>query len=204
MGHKRLVLTHLAESSTIKSEKADLVKKVLEVAGKAIALAEMEFSSDKGLRALLNMHLADGLISYSEHSSGENKDDVLLNALELVTKSIDHLGGSVAHKAWGLNKKAQIHHLFGETKEAFEALEKAERSIFHGFDEETKSEKDGLMKIKIWLTGIWLTHAKIAIDQNKSELAKIYANAVIGIPDDDKTLTLRKNQAERILSETNN
>src|SRR3989344_2809167 len=173
LGHKRLVLSHIAEAKNSKKEKESVIKEMLEVAGKAIEIAEKEFSGDKGMRALLNMHLADALISYSEHSKTLSKNDILHNALELVTKSINDLGGSKAHKAWGLNKKAQIHHLLNETH--------------------------GVMKIKIWLTGLWLTYAKIAKDTGKKEIANLYANAVKNLPDPEKTLVLRKKQAERMM-----
>ncbi|OGC46703.1 hypothetical protein A2713_01475 [candidate division WWE3 bacterium RIFCSPHIGHO2_01_FULL_35_17] len=199
LGHKRLVLSHIAEAKNSKKEKESVIKEMLEVAGKAIEIAEKEFSGDKGLRALLNMHLADALISYSEHSKTQSKNDILHNALELVTKSINDLGGSKAHKAWALNKKAQIHHLLGETKDAIEALTKAEHAIFDGYDEETKTQKDGIAKIKTWLTGIWLTYAKIAKDTGKKEIANLYANAVKNLPDHEKTLVLRKKQAERMM-----
>ena len=146
------------------------------------------------------MHLADALISYSEHSKTQSKNDILHNALELVTKSINDLGGSKTHKAWGLNKKAQIHHLLNETHEAIEALTKAEHALFDGYEEEIKSEKDGVMKIKIWLTGLWLTYAKIAKDTGKKEIANLYANAVKNLPDPEKTLVLRKKQAGRMMN----
>ncbi|PIR42283.1 hypothetical protein CO058_01765 [candidate division WWE3 bacterium CG_4_9_14_0_2_um_filter_35_11] len=201
LGHKRLVLNHIAEAKASKHEKESVVKEMLEVAGKAIEIAEKEFSGDKEMRALLNMHLADALTSYSEHSKTQSKEDILQNALELVTKSIRDLGGSKAHKAWGLNKKAQIHHLLGETKDAIETLKKAEQAIFDGYDEEIKTQKDGIAKIKTWLTGIWLTYSQIAKDNGKKELANLYANAVKNQPDPEKTLVLRKKQAGRILHE---
>lgn len=201
LGHKRLVLNHIAEAKISKVEKEPVVKEMLEVAGKAIDIAEKEFSGDKALRALLNMHLADALISYSEHSKAETKDDILHNALEIVTKSVDDLGGSKAHKAWGLNKQAQIHHLLDQTREALEALKKAEHAIFDGYDDEIKSGQDGIAKIKTWLTGIWLTYAKIAKDTGKKEIAELYGEAVKNLPDPEKTLVLRKKQAERLLQE---
>ena len=201
LGHKRLVLNHIAEAKSSMDEKESVVKEMLEVAGKAIAIAEKEFSGDKAMRALLNMHLADALISYSEHSKTQNKNDILQNALELVTKSVDDLGGSKAHKAWGLNKKAQIHHLLDQTREALDSLKIAEQAIFDGYDEEIKSGQDGIAKIKTWLSGTWLTYAKIAKDKNKQEIANLYANAVKSLPDAEKTLVLRKKQAEKIIDE---
>ncbi len=201
LGHKRLVLNHIAEAKISKVEKEPIVKEMLEVAGNAIAIAEKEFSSDKAMRALLNMHLADALISYSEHSKTQNKNDILQNALEIVTKSINDLGGSQAYKSWGLNKQAQIHHLLNETHNAIDTLKKAEQAIYEGYEEEMKNQKDGSMKIKTWLTGLWLTYAKIAKDTGKKEIAELYANAVKNLPDPEKTLVLRKKQAERLLQE---
>lgn len=191
LGHKRLALNHIGGLNALKD--------ALEVAGNAIALAEKEFSGDKNLRALLNMHLADALISYSEFSNDQNKLDVLRNAFDLVDKSVDNLGGSKAHKSWGLNKKAQIQYLLGDVKGAQLVLKEAEHSIYDGYKDEIK-EPDGEMKIKTWLTGIWLTYANIYKKEGRDILFKLYANAVKNMPDPENTLVLRKKQAEEILT----
>lgn len=193
LGHKRLVLNHIADTKNSKNEKESVIKEMLEVAGKAIDIAEKNFPSDKAMRALLNMHLADALISYSEHSKTQNKDEILQNAFELVDKSIADLGGSKAHKAWGLNKKAQAQYLLKDVKGAFASLKDAEYALYEGDDEE--------MKIKTWLTGLWLTYAYICKKEGRTILANLYANAIIGMPDPEKTLVLRKKQAEKMLSE---
>lgn len=193
LGHKRLVLSHIGG--------VEAIKEAMEVAGNAIALAEKEFAGDKGLRALLNIHLADALISYSEHSKTQNKEEILKNAFELVNKSISDLGGSKAHKAWALNKKAQVQYLLKDLKGAFASLKEAEYFIYEGYDEEIK-EFGGEMKIKTWLTGLWLTYAHICKKEGRTLLSNLYANAVKSMPDPEKTLVLRKSQAEKILKNT--
>jgi len=198
LGHIRIVYSHLAEGSKTKSEKEKFVKSALDYANKTIDLIKAELPKDIGLLAISKVHLSDALIAYSDFANNGRIE--IHKALNLIVEGLENFPGSIAHRAWALNRKAQVMHLLGNSDDALKFLKDGEIAIFEGYDEEIKN-KDGAMKIKVWLTGLWLTATKIYKESNKKILAQFYVEAVINFDDPEGTLTLRKQQAERLLEE---
>lgn len=192
MGHLAVTYLHMVEFEADDTKRRELIDKALEVTGQGIALAEDKLPDDVGPCAILHSHLASGLLAYDEFAVDHRQvREQAFNAAEF---AYDNLPGSDAHKSWILNKMAWLTYLLGDKTGAMDYLSKAETAIIS----ETVEEE---MKLKVWLTGIWLTHAKFAMNEKALIIARAYAAAVDSMDDSKHYLVNRKSEAQKLLSQ---
>jgi hypothetical protein len=165
-----------------------------------IDIISKNLPDQKGRLAIARCHHA-----YIALASGDKAliDDAILS-LSVAKKTFP---GSRAHKAWLLNKLAQLHLAKGNDAGARLAILEGENAITFGSEEELKT-KDGLRNIMVWRTGLELTKAQMHLqmyNDNPSntallELAEFSVNAVLTHQDAGKYLTTRKEQARLLYS----
>ena len=200
IGHIRIVYMNWALNTEDPDTRKKYVQKAEELAEEAVKLAEKHLSDNKGAIAIAQAHLADVYIELLRYGYAKNPEELKVQCLGLINESLKNLTGSESHKAWLYNKLAQIQYLSGKVEAAFQAITDGEVALAKG-ERDEKKERDGVMKLKIWQSGLWLTQAYIYSKENAPELALMYAQAVLSLEDPDGTLSTRKAQAKRLISE---
>lgn len=200
-GHLRICYSRLAQ------QQSDIKAKVefYEMAKQQLVLAQNLINDypkelDEGMRAIMNVHFATIILETVSELKLENPKAQLEEALENINKGIEALPGSRAHKAWPKRVKGEILFNLGLREEAISTLLDAEKDLYLGYKEETK-DKNNEFKIGVWLAGIHLTIAKMALDMGRKIIAKHYATSVKLIDDPKGLLEERKKEARLILKE---
>jgi len=199
LGHLKISYKLLSERAKSENKKLSYLRKAAEVTKSALDLSESSNEINEGTKAIQKVHFAQILIDTARASSASEKVLILKQALRVINEALNALPGSVAHKAWALNAKAQIQFFAGNIKEAVTTLNYAETCLFDGYEDEMKHGDQAELKLNVWLSGIHLTRAVIYKETGKYILAKHYANSVLAIKDPTKQLANRKNQAKEML-----
>lgn len=200
LGHLRIAYTNWAGASDNLETKKEKLEQASQVQTRIIEFASQHFPGDKNRQALVSAHYVDLLIDQATLSQemGKATEPYISQGTWALDFAFENLGGSEAHKAWLWRKKAQLAILSGDLEAALESINKGEKAISDGYEQESKNP-DGLMKIRVWKSGLWITLSEIYIIQGKLELAKINLAAIIAIKDPSGTLNTRKDQARRML-----
>lgn len=203
-GHLRIAYVNWAGATENPAEKLERIQKAEEVQQGALEVLENHFPGDNARKAIVYAHLSDTIIEQLKMGSIDGNDNKVALAFSYVQYAIENLGGSEAHKAWVFTKLAQLHYLTNEdVLKALSALQEGEMAIYNGYEEELKNA-DGLMKIRVWQSGLWITYATICQNEKRPELARLYAEAILSLQDETGLLSTRKEQAKKILSDLNN
>lgn len=195
LGNKKIAVQKLAEFSSSKQERKKLLQEASSISKKS--LEESAKIHDKGLVAISSIHYASSLLAVSMSKKTRNEGE-LKEALKVLNPVLKDFPGSKAHKAWPLKLKAEILIELEKPMEAFLILNKAEVYILNGNKAELK-ESRGDLKLKVWLTGIWLAKARVCKKLKYNLLAKYYAESVLGLKDKNNTLGIRKKEAKDLL-----
>ena len=199
LGHKKITLTLMADSSTDSSQKRQLLSQAVEIVEEALKIAESGDERLKGAVVTQKVQYASLLIKQSEFLDVKAKAEQLRKALETLDSCIKVFPGSEAHKAWPLAIKANALHELGRYDDSINTLHEAQKALFSGYDGEIKGADQAPMKLRVWNSGIMLGFSKIFADTNKPVLAEVYAMAVVQTPDPEGVLTARKKEAKAII-----
>ena len=203
LGHLRIAYVNWAGATENLDEKSERIQQAEDIQLRALELLETHFPDDKARKAIVYAHLSDTIIEQLKMGSISGNDDKVASAFSYVQYSIENLGGSEAHKAWVFTKLAQLHYLANkDVHKALATLHEGEIALYNGYEEELKNS-DGLMKIRVWKSGLWITYATICQNENRPELARMYAEAIVSLQDEMGLLNTRKEQAKKILSTLN-
>ncbi len=198
LGHVSICLKLMAENEEDIQKKKDLTSRALEIATEAVEKAK-ELGLPAGSVAIQQVHQAQAFLAHAEFFEGDAKKAQLITALETIEESIKNFPGSVASKAWPQNAKAQIQFKNGDIVGAMDSICQGQRMIYEGYEEQMKEDNNSDLKIKIWLSGLYLSAAVICKETKRDILSKYYANAVLALPDEEGHLVNRKNQAQALL-----
>lgn len=198
-GHLRIAYSNWSEFEQDPARKAELFLKAEEAQIKVLETLNTYFPEDKGRKALSYAHGSDLVITKIKNGIGVTSDELLNRTKAELDYALENLAGSRAHKAWVYNKIAQLAALTGRTQEAIDAISAGNFAIFEGYEKEMEKPEEGLMKIRIWQTGLWMTHAYICMQSGKPELARMYFECVINLEDPTGNLAIRKEQAKQLL-----
>lgn len=199
LGHVSISLKLMAEKEEDIQKKKDLTNRVLEMSSQAVEKAK-ELGLSSGAIAIQQVHQAQAFLAHAEFFEADAKKAQLITALETIEESIKNFPGSQAAKAWPQNTKAQIQFKMGNTSDAMDSICQGQRMLYEGYEEQLKEDDNSDLKIKVWLSGLYLTAAVICKQTNRELLAKYYANAVLSLPDEEGHLVNRKNQAKALLT----
>ena len=201
LGHRRICYTRLADEIEIKDPKE--AKKLRYSALESVENAMMigkKYPKLKDQSAIQKVHYASASYDLTKYITiKQEKIKVLVKAYKIIKQAVKELPGSSAHKAWPSNTKAKIEYDLGLKHEAIKTLTEGERLIFEGYAEEFARGEDAELKFGVWLSGLHLTQANIAIQENMPLLAKHYATSVIMTLDPKNVLGERKKEAQRII-----
>ena len=198
LGHTRIAWTNYAGTEKDPEIKNKHLDEAAIAHEKAVDLLRDHFQADKGLSAIVYAHGADLAIERMRLNPALISTDLLDETLAQVAYALEFLGGSEAHKAWVYNKYAQLMVLSGDIVGAIEAINEGKIAIFDGYEDEMENA-DGLMKIRVWDTGLDLTFAVLCIQQGRPELARLKLEGVLAIKDTEGYLNARKAQAQQLL-----
>lgn len=196
LGNKKIAVQKLAEFSSSRQGRQKLLKEASAISKESLYASKK--ANNKGLIAISSVHYASSLLAVSLSKKTRNEEE-LKEALKVLNPVLKDFPGSKAHKAWPLKLKAEILIELEKPMEAFLILNEAEVYILNGNREELK-ESDGNLKLKVWLTGIWLAKARACIKLKYNLLARMYAQSVLGVRDSTKTLSLRKREAKNLVA----
>lgn len=203
LGHIRIVYTRLSDNETEISKKLEYMQAAKDALEKATHLAKSaegtENALPEGPLATLEVHKAATILTCALLKKGENYSEELQIALDTINDAMAKLPGSIAHKAWPTLAKSRILAELGRVDEALEAIDQGERFLYEGYEPEMASPDQGLLKLKVWQSGLFLGKAEIYAKQGKSVMARHYASAILAIDDPDNNLVERKKDAQRIL-----
>ncbi len=199
-GHLRIVYSRIGRGKKTKEEKLEFYKKAEKSLQDAISLSNrFPETIDLGRIAILNTHLAGNSLEQITLLDNDSKKKKLKNALSLINLAIKNLSGSQAHLSWPKKIKGEILYNLGRREEALKTLFDAENDIFLGYKQEVQDKKEREYTIGVWLSGIHLALAQIALEMERYIIAKHYATSVISTEDPTGTLNERKKDAKRIL-----
>lgn len=201
LGHIRICYTRLADELETKTpnEAKKLRYQALEAVEMAMKIGK-KYPKLKDASAIQKVHFASASYDLTKYISNKvEKRKVLEKAYKIIKQAIKELPGSKAHKAWPANTKAKIEYDLGLKEEAIKTLTDGERLIFEGYADEFAHQKDAELKFGVWLSGLHLTQANIAIKEKMPLLAKHYATSVIMTLDPKNVLGERKKEAQRII-----
>ncbi len=209
-GHIGIVYAKKTKHAKTKNEKLKYMKAGKEYLLKSIALAE-DGKLLPGAKVMIQVRLAAAKLLESEFQNKKESSQNLADALTIVEKAIVELPGSDAGKAWPMNIKAKILHKMGRSEEAFQTVLDAQKNIFTGYFDELnwskyrKKKKENLigndqalMKIRIWISNLYVTTAVICNDTHRYALADYFANSVLKLDDPDGTLAEVKKTAKAV------
>ncbi len=200
LGHLRITYSLLAHQQEIAEEKRHYLEMAMDTAENILEIGRTQLEKSKNELAIPLAHSVDARMEFAEFIDEPARAEMLRQALNDIEVSITNLPGSEAHKAWVLQKRAQIQYLLGNVDDALVTLNNAEISLFNGYDEEINSGDQADMKLNIWLSGLFLAKATIYSNSNRPILARHYANAVLSIDDPDDFLVNRKNEAKKLIN----
>jgi hypothetical protein len=199
-GHLRIAYSKWSDLEGDPTKKAELFLKAEEAQIKVLEILNMHFPEDTGRKAVSYAHGSDLIISKIKNGTGVVSDEVLNRTVQELDYALKNLAGSEAHKAWVYNKIAQLAALTGRTQDAIAAISSGSFAIFTGYEKEMEKPEDGLMKIRIWQSGLWMTQAYLCMQSGKAELARMYFEAVISLEDPTGKLAVRKEEAKQLIS----
>ena len=201
LGHLRIVYTKLAEEQSDIQVKQDFRSKARECVDRALGILDTHQEIPRGPRSTLQVHLASTVFDSAIDEVDPNaKATKLAKALETINQAMQTLPGSIAHKAWPANLKAQILYELERKDEAWEVLTQAEKWLYDGYEAEVSASDQGELKLNVWLSGLMLTKAEVCRREGKTVLARHYAEYVINMTDPQQSLGQRKKDASRLLS----
>jgi hypothetical protein len=203
-GHLRITHSRMGDAERNEDIKEKHYTQALEFAEKGLKTIQDHPELGEARMSVQQIHLASSKFALSKYLPEAEAQSLLETSLHDVNTAIENLGGSIAHKAWPSNLKAQILHRLNRTSEAVEALKQGELLIFEGYEEEMQSGDQAEIKLNVWLSGLHLTMAQIALEKNKLIIAKHYATSVLSIEDPNNQLGERKKEAQRILNQISN
>ncbi len=200
-GHLRITYSRIGKGKRNNDEKLENFKKAASAIKDAIILCDkFPETKDKGRIAMLNTHLAGNMVELISLTTNEAEKTKILNeALAIINNAIKDLAGSRAHLSWPKRAKGEILFLLERNEEALDTLLDAEKDIFFGYKIEVGENKDKEFVIGVWLSGLHLTIARMALAMKLNVIAKHYATSVLSIQDPTGTLNERKKEAKRIL-----
>ena len=201
LGHLRIVYTKLAEEQSDIRVKQDFRSKARECVNQALGILAEHPEIPQGPRSTLKVHLASTIFdSAKDEVEPRAKTSKLIEALGVIGEAVETLPGSIAHKAWPANLKAQILYELGRKDEAWEVLAQAEKWLYYGYEAEISAGDQGELKLNVWLSGLMLTKAEICRREGKPILAQHYAEYVVSMTDPQQSLGQRKKDASKLLS----
>lgn len=192
LGHKKLIYS---KASFLNPSNPEYLQKELETAKMALDVAKNNKTENYPIAII---HYCGAVIDQqSKKDSVDNK--LLSDSLNEVSIAMRNFPGSKAHLAWPSLSKARLEILLNKLDEAEDSLCYGIRSLSAGYEEETKNP-NGLLKLKVWLSGLQLGFALLCKKRNQPELAKMWASTVINTDDPEGQLSTRKQQAKDLLS----
>jgi len=202
LGHLRIVYTKLAEEQMELQGKQAYRARARECVDQALGILDAHPEIPQGPRSTLQVHLASTIFdSAKDEVDPTAKISKLTDALEIVSQAMETLPGSLAHKAWPANLKAQILYELERKNEAWEVLMQAEKSMYDGYEAEISGGDQGELKLNVWLSGLMLTKAEICRREGKTILARHYAEYIVNMTDPHQALGQRKKDAQKILGQ---
>ncbi|HLB51744.1 hypothetical protein A3F07_00945 [candidate division WWE3 bacterium RIFCSPHIGHO2_12_FULL_38_15] len=199
LGHIKIIYKLLSDREKNIDKKLKYLKKASEIIKQSLELAESSDEIKEGTIAIQKVHFANILADTVKIDNSADKTSEVKKALIIIDEALNNLPGSKAHKSWALNTKSQLQFLKGDYNEALNTLNYAESCIFEGYEDELKQGDQAILKLNVWLSGIYLTKALICKETGKNFLTKFYASSVVNIKDPENHLVNRKNQAREIL-----
>lgn len=200
-GHIRIAYAKWSDLETDPIKKKELFLKAEEAQIKVLEILNSHFPDDKGRKAISYAHGSDLILSKIKNGVGV-VDDELLNRVESeLAYAIENIAGSKAHKAWVYNKIAQLAIARNNPQKFWDAISAGNFALFEGYEQEMTKPEEGLMKIRVWQSGLWMTASYFCIINGKPELARMYLESIISLQDPTGTLTLRKKDAQQMLSQ---
>lgn len=201
LGHLRIVYTKLAEEQSDFQVKQDFRTKARECVDRALVILDAHPEIPRDSRSTLQVHLASTIFdSAKDEVDTAAKTSKLTEALEVINQAMETLPGSLAHKAWPANPKAQISYELGQKDDAWEVLTQAEKWLYDGYEAEVSGGDQAELKLNVWLSGLMLTKAEICRREGKPILARHYAEYVVNMTDPHQALGQRKKDATKILA----
>lgn len=199
-GHLRIVYSRIGRGKRTNKEKLVFYKKAEKSLVEAISLSNrFPETIDLGRIAILNTHLAGSALEQITLLNDNTKKEKLEKALKLINLAIKNLPGSQAHLSWPKKIKGEILYNLGKREESIKILLEAEKDLFLGYKQEIQDKQEKEFVIGVWLSGIHLALANIALDMERYVIAKHYATSVINTEDKTGILNERKKDAKRIL-----
>lgn len=210
LGHIKITYSKLAETSKTSQEQEKYYSFANDTLSKAVnAIKKYDLGIER--MAIMQVHKTSLLLKLAEVQNPTTRKQTLEIALKTINQAIKNLPGSEAHKAWPMAKKALILHKLEDTEKAIKVAHEAEYKLYLGYNDELdvkkKSSKyiigndQGVIKVKVWLSAIFVTLATIYKDEARFILAKYYANAVLSFEDKDGILKSIKLDAKNLLNE---
>ncbi len=215
LGHTKIAYVKLAENSKNKKDQEYYYTKATESLDEAVKTIK-EYDLGEGRMAIMKVHKTGIMIKLANSQSKTKKEKTLKLALKTINSAIKSLPGSEAHKAWAMIKKAQILHLMGNSQDALNVAHDAETNLFLGYDQELDVKYNqktgrkviggdqGIIKLRVWLSMIFITIAQIYKDTQKYVLAQYYVESVLSINDPEKVLKSIKQDAKKLQKEIDN
>jgi tetratricopeptide (TPR) repeat protein len=198
-GHIRITYSRMALHEPNLENKIEFLRLAKKSAEEGLEVLT-SLPQDAGLLATMQIHLASANSELSDFLEDTERVQTLNSALETIEQAIQNLPGSQAHKAWPLRLKTEIFRKLRRFEDATKTALYAQELLFAGYNEEVeKDAQAAALKIRVWLSGLQLQQAYIALDQNMPILAQYYANTVLTTPDETGALTERKKEAQEIL-----
>lgn len=149
---------------------------------------------------LQDLHLASAILeSISSEKNSVEKRRKLSEALSLVNHVIETLPGSPVHKTWPATLKAKIEYEMGSIEDSLHTLTQAQELVIRNYGSGVIKDKQTVMELNMWLSGLMLVAVEICLKENKPFLAKHYALHVLTMSDPENLLLERKKEAKRIL-----
>lgn len=207
LGHRRITLTHLGNDATSEEEKKTYYQRAYNDAQESYDLVDNgHVQIPAGDIAIAGVHLANAILSLTEYLDEPKRTNELKKALNIIDNAIDEISGSEAHKAWPIHTKCKILIKLRRHRAAYKTAAEGLQHIWNGYDIETKNgtDKDGLHKIYVWQTGLYLSMADVCIASNYPLLAKVHLLAVIAMEDLDDNLGERIKEARTRLAKLEN
>ncbi len=200
LGHKKIALVLQADKAPDDKRKKELLTEAVACIAEAIEIGD-SIDVPSGAKAIQQVHLASMIFNQSMYLSQAQMSAELRKGVEIITKAIENLPGSEAHKAWALAIKAKLLHRLGQDDKALQTLFEAQAKLYEGYDAEMKGADQAELKLRVWSSGVQLGFAGIYVDQKKLLLAEIHASAVLNTLDPQGVLKARKKEAKDLLKQ---
>lgn len=204
-GHLRIIYTHIGDNKKNIEEKKEYFNKAEEAIEEALDIANKQPKAiDEGLKAVMYTHRASSILKTLTVDFQHERTTKLEKALTYIQYAVDNIAGSQAHKAWPKNIKSKVLLELGRKKEAFKVLQEAEADLFQGYNQEIKNDKNGNIKLKVWLCQIHISLAQLSKEMERPILARFYAGAVLNMQDSEGALKSIELQARDIIKSLKN